>query len=80
MSNVVLGIDIGVAGAVALLGADGSLLAVDDMPVLRDGPKNRASICRLLACGMARLLGFTIPPHEDMEGKRWTLGRLKGKE
>src|SRR5208337_2379443 len=29
---------------------------------------------------MARLLGFTNPPHEDSVGKRWTLGRLKGKE
>jgi hypothetical protein len=62
MSNVVLGIDIGVAGAVALLGADGSLLAVDGMPVLRDATgelgdwlrdrKNRRTIpYRLEQCG-----------------------------
>jgi hypothetical protein len=34
----------------------------------------------MLAGTMARLLGFTHPPHEDSVGKRWTLGRLKGKE
>ena len=34
----------------------------------------------MLAGAMARLLGFTNPPHEDSVGKSWTLGRLKGKE
>jgi hypothetical protein len=34
----------------------------------------------MLAVAMARLLGFTKQPHEDSGGKRWTLGRLKGKE
>jgi hypothetical protein len=34
----------------------------------------------MLAGAMARLLSFTKPPHEDSVGKRWTLGRLKGKE
>jgi len=34
----------------------------------------------MLAGAVAPLLGFTNPPHEDSVGKRWTLGRLKGKE
>jgi hypothetical protein len=34
----------------------------------------------MLAAAIARLLGFTKSPHEDSVGKRWTLGRLKGKE
>jgi hypothetical protein len=34
----------------------------------------------MLAGAMARLLGFTKPPHEDSVGKHWTFGRLKGKE
>ena len=34
----------------------------------------------MLAGAVARLLGFTKPPHEDSVGKRWALGRLKGKE
>ncbi len=35
---------------------------------------------RMLACAMARLLGFTNPPNEDSVGKRWALGSLKCKE
>ena len=34
----------------------------------------------MLAGAMARLLGFTNPPHEDSVGKRWVLGWLKGKD
>jgi hypothetical protein len=34
----------------------------------------------MLAAAMARLLGFTNPPHEDSGGNRWTLGQVKGKE
>jgi hypothetical protein len=34
----------------------------------------------MLAGALARLLGFTNPPHEDSVGKRWTLGRMKGEE
>jgi len=39
-----LGIDIGAAGAIALLNADGELIDVHDMPVLQDGPKGRRSV------------------------------------
>ena len=34
----------------------------------------------MLAGAVARLLGFTKPPHEDSVGKRWVLGRMKGEE
>jgi hypothetical protein len=34
----------------------------------------------MLARAVARLLGLMQAPHEDSVGKRWTLGRLKGKE
>jgi hypothetical protein len=34
----------------------------------------------MLAGAVARLLGFLQVPHEDSVGKRWTLGRLKGKD
>jgi hypothetical protein len=40
----IVGIDIGVAGALALLTPDGDLLEVADMPTLCDGPKNRATV------------------------------------
>jgi crossover junction endodeoxyribonuclease RuvC len=39
-----LGIDIGAAGAIALLNTDGALVSVEDMPVLTDGPKGRRSV------------------------------------
>jgi crossover junction endodeoxyribonuclease RuvC len=39
-----IGIDIGVKGALALLSADGLLLKIADMPILRDGPKNRPNV------------------------------------
>jgi crossover junction endodeoxyribonuclease RuvC len=40
---IVLGIDIGVHGAIAVL-EDDQLLAVHDMPILRDGPAARATV------------------------------------
>lgn len=43
-SQSVLGIDIGIRGAIALLSEDGRLLAVWEMPCLRDGPKGRRSV------------------------------------
>jgi hypothetical protein len=43
-TTCVLGIDIGVAGALALITSGGELIEVADMPILRDGPKNRASV------------------------------------
>lgn len=44
----IVGIDIGVSGALALVTPAGELLDVADMPVLRDGPKNRATVNGLL--------------------------------
>ena len=44
MTAVVLGIDIGATGAVALLTADGELVWVEDMPVLNDGPAGRRTV------------------------------------
>jgi crossover junction endodeoxyribonuclease RuvC len=40
----ILGIDIGVSGALALITMSGELIEVADMPILRDGPKNRATV------------------------------------
>jgi crossover junction endodeoxyribonuclease RuvC len=41
---ILLGIDVGLRGALALVGADGELLDVHDMPVLADGPRGRAAV------------------------------------
>ena len=55
MSGNIIGIDIGVSGALALVGRDGRLIAVVDMPTLRDGPKGRACVnAPLLADIIAR--------------------------
>ena len=40
----IVGIDIGVVGAIALLDAGGGLIEVADMPVLQDGPAGRKSV------------------------------------
>jgi crossover junction endodeoxyribonuclease RuvC len=40
----ILGVDIGAAGALAVLSDAGELLDVQDMPCLRDGPKNRRTV------------------------------------
>lgn len=42
--RLILGIDIGVAGALALVSPGGELLEVTDMPVLQDGPKSRRAV------------------------------------
>jgi crossover junction endodeoxyribonuclease RuvC len=41
---MILGIDIGVSGAIALLDETGALLEISDMPTLHDGPKGRRAI------------------------------------
>ena len=43
MTNIV-GVDLGSKGALALLSPDGALLAVEDMPILRDGPGKRPNV------------------------------------
>jgi crossover junction endodeoxyribonuclease RuvC len=40
----ILAIDLGAAGALASLSADGDLIEVVDMPVLRDGPNSRPTV------------------------------------
>lgn len=42
--TTIIGCDIGLSGALALLDEAGILLAVEDMPTLRDGPKNRPTV------------------------------------
>lgn len=46
MIECIIGIDIGVVGAVARLSPDGErLIEVADLPVLKDGPAGRRTIC-----------------------------------
>jgi crossover junction endodeoxyribonuclease RuvC len=48
MSASVVGIDLGNAGALALVRSDGLLVDVADMPILRDGPAGRPSVNAVL--------------------------------
>ena len=43
--STILGVDIGAARALALVTEAGELLEVADMPVLRDGPASRPTVC-----------------------------------
>ncbi|WP_424362962.1 hypothetical protein [Methylocystis parvus] len=43
MKNII-GIDIGVRGALALVSPAGDLIEIADMPVLNDGPKGRPAV------------------------------------
>jgi crossover junction endodeoxyribonuclease RuvC len=55
MSEHVVGIDPGIAGALALVSRAGDLIEVADMPILRDGSAGRASVnAPLLADLLAR--------------------------
>ena len=55
MSEHVIGIDSGIAGALALVSRSSELIEVADMPVLRDGSAGRASVnAPLLAELLAR--------------------------
>lgn len=48
----IIGIDLGIAGAVALLSAAGDLVEVADMPALRDGFGGRAAVNASLLAGL----------------------------
>ena len=57
----VIGIDPGIAGAIALVTAAGDLIDVADMPVLRDGSGGRAAVnAPLLAVLLARWPAQTV--------------------
>jgi crossover junction endodeoxyribonuclease RuvC len=51
---MIVGIDIGAQGALALLEENGALIAVEDMPILRDGPNNRPTVNGALLAAIIR--------------------------
>ena len=51
---LVLGVDIGRYGAIAAVGLDGCLFAVEDMPVLNDGPAGRPTVNAALLAQIVR--------------------------
>ncbi|RYB01415.1 hypothetical protein [Lichenibacterium ramalinae] len=57
MSALVIGIDPGLGGALALLTSDGALVDLDDMPVLADGAAGRRAINAPLLAARVRAWG-----------------------
>ncbi len=51
-SGYIVGVDLGVSGAAALLSATGELIALVDMPTLADGPKGRSAVNGPLLAGL----------------------------
>lgn len=51
---MILGIDIGAAGALALLTDEGDLVDIADMPILRDGPAGRPTVNAALLADIVR--------------------------
>ena len=64
MTGLVLGIDLGAAGAVSLLDGDGHLLDVRDIPVLDDGPRGRPTVS---ASGFAAIVKEWAPDRAVVE-------------
>jgi crossover junction endodeoxyribonuclease RuvC len=56
----ILGIDIGVHGAIAILDDAGRLLEIEDMPTLYDGPKGRSAVNAVLLAAWARKCGAEL--------------------
>jgi len=62
--TLILGIDIGAAGALALLTDSGELVAIEDMPILHDGPAARRAVNGPL---LARIVGRWRPDRAYIE-------------
>ena len=80
-----IGIDPGIAGALALISRDGDLIDVADMPVLRDGSGGRASVnapllAELLARWHAREVVCEFVSARPKEGAvgTFSFGRSRG--
>src|SRR5438552_1539377 len=78
----VIGVDIGAAGAIALLSRNGELLDVADMPVLADGPAGRRAVSDAppispiaLAAGREVLFGVTMDMCGNGSGRARSPGR-----
>jgi crossover junction endodeoxyribonuclease RuvC len=83
VSAVILGIDIGLKGGIALVAESGELIEVFDMPCLADGPKGRSAISAPLLADIlaktraARAYVEHVGPGEGALGG-FAFGRCKG--
>ena len=56
----ILGIDVGLNGALALIDSDGALIEINDMPTLKDGPKGRKTVSAALLANIVYRSGATM--------------------
>ena len=61
-ADMIVGVDIGASGALAFLTPEGELVAVEDMPTLRDGPKGRPAVS-------GALLAAILPEWRERAGQ-----------
>jgi hypothetical protein len=82
---IVLGVDIGLRGAIAVLDERGELIAVHDMPCLADGPKGRPAVNAPLLARIVARAGASVAyvehvgprPGEGSAGA-FAFGRARG--
>jgi hypothetical protein len=76
-SMIIMGIDIGAQGAIAILDQSGALLTIHDMPVLQDGPKGRPrSMPRCSLQSSSRAMRITPSSRASMPGPARALQEL----
>jgi hypothetical protein len=82
---MILGVDIGSHGAVAILSEAGDLLEVFDMPCLEDGPKGRPAVNAALLAQIVAAAGAALayveqvgPRPTDGSVQAFAFGRCKG--
>jgi crossover junction endodeoxyribonuclease RuvC len=82
---IVLGVDIGTQGAIALLDESGDLLEAFDMPTLADGPRGRRSVNAPLLAEIVRrgeakvaFIEWVGPRPSDGAVQAFAFGRCKG--
>ena len=71
--SIILGIDIGASGAIALLTGAGELVDVFDMPVLADGPSGRRAVNAPLLAEIIFILRYRGAIHH-CEARTFTAG------
>lgn len=84
-TSLVIGVDIGVVGALALLTSDGDLVDIADMPVLQDGPARRRAVnAALLLSIIVRMrpsqafVEFVAARPGDAPAGAFAFGRCRG--
>ena len=84
-AGLVLGVDVGNSGGLALVTPAGELVAVEPMPILNDGPKDRPTINAVLLADLVRrwapasaFVELIGPRPGEAAGGAFSFGRARG--